>query len=144
MFTGPQEFVSYLEGLIDRHENDLSIILSHLGIANPPTPARLIYAYEKFPIRFTQLLSELEGDLSFTGVNIAGSAATKQTGLQKLFSAGKDIIGAFKGESASPAPANGGDEPKPKKISTKRIIIIGVVVIVVITVAIILIKKFKK
>jgi hypothetical protein len=164
MFTTPGEFQKYLQGLIGRHESDLSIILNSLGIASPPTPERLVYAYEKFPIRFTQLLGELNEDFmnatgdplpaSVTGYKIPIPSATapaveKQSFFDKLFSAGKKVISTVNQvKAALPGQSTSTDyTPTPeeeKKITTKKILIIGAIIVVVLVVTIVLIKKFKK
>jgi len=165
MFTDPGEFHKYLLGLIGRHANDLSIILNSLGISSPPTPERLVYAYEKFPIRFTQLLAELDEDfmdprLNYTAPSLdeiyghttaaTTTAAPKQTVWQKVFAAGTKVINtaqAVKGalSSSTQAGTSPASLPEPdKKITTKKIVIIGGIIVVVLIITFVLIKKFKK
>lgn len=162
MFTDPGEFHKYLLGLIGRHANDLSIILNSLGIASPPTPERLVFAYERFPIRFTQLLAELDEDfmnprLNYTAPSldeiyghVESTSAPKQTVWQKLFAAGTKIINTaqtVKGALSSSTQAGSSPAPLPepeRKITTQKIVIIGGIIVVVLIITFVLIKKFKK
>lgn len=148
MFREPGEFIKYLQGLIARHNSDLAIILNSLDIEGPPTPERLIYAHEKAPVRFTQLLAELgEPFMNFGPLETeAQTPEAKQTFFEKVFSTGKQIISAVKQtRSAAPAAPGAGvpDEPAPSNINTKKILLIGGLIVVVLVVVFIVIKSLK-
>ncbi len=152
MISQPGEFNDYLQGLIDRHERDLSIILNSLGMPAAPTPESLIEAYRSFPIRFTQLLTELDPPETFMGFSfdqLTTPGDDGQTALQKLFQEGTQAVAAINaaksaidGKNSSSAPATPAPEDDGK--GAKKMVIIVAVVIIVLVGIFVAIKFIKK
>jgi len=151
MFKTTEDFGQYLQNLIDRHREDLSILLQKHGYGNiEPTPALLVLLFDRYGSEFVEELASIknfEGDddlLHAEGANVVG----KLTG---IFTKGAEIVGKVQTvagkiaggkESSSSSKKPPVDPPKENK--TKKIVITGVVVLVVLTVIFIIVKNRKK
>lgn len=135
MFNTPEEFAQYIQQqIIDRHPKDLSIVLRAYEVFEEPTPLVLLLMYQRFGDEFLQdlaaVLPEDRAD-GFLGT------------LQDIFKAGKEVVTTVKDATSSgestPAPTD--TKPKPKKWTTKKIVLIGVGVIVLLSVIIYFVRK---
>ena len=150
MFKTTEDFGQYLQNLIDRHREDLSILLQKHGYGNiEPTPALLVLLFDRYGSEFVEELASIknfEGDddlLHAEGANVVG----KLTG---IFTKGAEIVGKVQtvaGKIAGKESSSSSKKPPvdpPKENKTKKIVITGVVVLVVLTVIFIIVKNRKK
>jgi hypothetical protein len=125
--NSPGEFGQYLQNLIDRHPQDLSIILTGLGIDAPASPYILVLAHERYGDVLTRALERLP-ESNFSGVN-----------WKDLFNQGIDLITGGNSDSAPNAPAPETDDNN--KWSTSKIVLIGLATLAILVTIYIVIKK---
>lgn len=127
----PGDFKRYLQGIIDRHPQDLSIILKGLGIADEPTPDVLVLAYVRYGDALINLLAQLPE---------SGSLGDQ---LKSLFEKGVSLVTASRTGSSQPAVT----APAPEQstgTTTKKIVLIGGVAVVLLIVVFLIVKSFKQ
>jgi hypothetical protein len=146
MFNTAEEFGQSLQKIIDRHRQDLSILLEEYGITESDlNPAFLVQLYKKNAPLVILSLAQTEGiedDLS----HLEGESTVDK--LEGLFQDGVALVskvqtlaGKISGGSTTKDP---GPEPEQKSgITTKKIIIGGVIVVIVLTLILVAIKKKK-
>lgn len=139
MFTSPEEFFETLQStIIDRHPEDLSIVLNAYGIVDvEPTPVLLLALYARHGENFLRDLAAVLPEENASG--LFGK-------LVDLFEKGKDIVTDIKGDNkTTPAPTETAtDEKKPaKKFTTKKIVVIGLVIIVVLSIVVYFVTRKK-
>jgi hypothetical protein len=139
MFNTPEEFGQYLQNIIDRHREDLSILLRRNNIEGEPTPLMLLTLYQLYGDEFLEMLAGLplqKFDGKLADIFSKGAAIVSKVG---------NVANAVTGKSGSattttPAPA--ASTPAPSK--TKKIVIGGAIIVVVLIVVLVIVKKLKK
>jgi hypothetical protein len=131
-----EEFGQYLQDIIDRHREDLSILLKRHGIESEPTPALLVVLYDEYGDEFIEMMEELPLE-NYDGPNFS-----------ELFTKGRELLGKVsKVTGAIAGPGGSGtkqkDPPPPEKSKTKKIVIIGIAIVVVLTIILIVVKRKK-
>lgn len=152
MFKTAKEFEKYLQSLIDRHYNDLSIILKKLGVYEAPTPQVLLSTFLTYGQTFSKYLALLpEENATSTGWEKFQDLFTKGTAIvtagagayQAINSALNPNQVSQPGYVATGIPSPEQPTPAPET-STTKIVVIGAIVVVVLIVVFIVIKKFNK
>lgn len=152
MFKTAKDFEKYLQGLIDRHYNDLSIILKKLGVNEDPTPQVLLSTFLTYGKTFSKYLALLpEEKATSTGWEKFQDLFTKGTAIvtagAAAYQAVNSALNPGQGYAPQGTPTYVPNEPPPpapeKNKDTTKIVVIGAIVVVVLVVVFIVIKKFK-
>lgn len=130
------EFGEYLQRLIDRHREDLSILLEDYGIDEEPTPL-LLMAMMKRDKDFVAHLANLPEDRAD-----GNFLNTLSKGLG-LINKGKEVADVLKGKDKSTVPPPP-PPPTKKGWSTKKIIGVSAAVIAALIITALIIKKVRK
>lgn len=156
MVKSAEEFGQYLQNFIDRHREDLSILLRSHGIEAEPTPALLVALYNEYGGEFVEALTTLNysgyedepwlGHSSGTTTATAPDKKNVFDSIANFFTKGTELIskvGGSKSIQTPQAPAQPGGPNQPAS-STKKIIIIGASIVVLLIIIFIIIKNRKK
>lgn len=151
----PEELGQFLQNIIDRHREDLSILLKEEFNMSEVTPANLLIVYDELGDRFLLWLLGLDENV-FEGQLIHyAEGASILTKAIDIFNAGKTAFTQIKETvKGSPTPVLNAEalknteevnvDEKPKEgFTTKKILLIGLGVIVVLFVVSLIIKKSK-
>lgn len=145
MIKSTEEFGQALQQIIDRHRQDLSILLEGYGYDDNITPADLVTLYRAneplLMVSMSNLPLDDEDLCHFEGESTLDK-------LKAFFSTGMDAFRSVK-ETADQATTSGSGDvsqpanPAPKTSKTKMFIIVGVVVAIALTVILISLKRKK-
>jgi hypothetical protein len=138
MFNSPEDFFEHLQTtIIDRHPQDLSIVLNAYGVSDEDaTPLTLLALFHKHGKPFLEDLAAVLPEENAEGLFPK---------LVNLFEKGKEIVTDLKGAKEEKPTTTATDEKKPeaKKLTTKKIIIIGVVIITFLSVIVYFVTRKK-
>lgn len=132
-----EELGKYLQTIIERHREDLSILLRENGIDEEPTPRLLILLYEKAGDDFIHELARL-GETPFESLPIDHAEGTLVDRLSSFFQKAKAIV---TGSSSTPAPTDTATAAAPAQVSTRKILVVGLVIVVTLVVIYLLVKR---
>lgn len=138
----PEELGQHLQQLIDRHREDLSILLEGYGIEDEPTPALLMACFDRYGEAFTDELASIGEEVteSLPLSHVEGeSLADKIFGYLATGTEALKAVNAAGGKTASAeteAPPKAAEGP-----STKNILIVSGVIIVALVTLLIIFRK---
>lgn len=134
-----EELGKYLQTIIERHREDLSILLRENGINDEPTPRLLILLYEKAGDDFIHELARL-GETPFESLPIDHAEGTLVDRLSSFFQKAKAIV---TGSSSGPTATDTATAAAPAQVSTttRKILVVGLVIVVTLVVIYILVKR---
>jgi len=132
-----EELGKYLQTIIERHREDLSILLRENGINDEPTPRLLILLYEKAGDDFIHELARL-GEEPFATLPLDHAEGTLVDRLSSFFQKAKAIV---TGSSAQPNPASSQAAVAVAPVSTKKILLVGLAIVATLVVIYFLVKR---
>lgn len=140
-----EEFGQALQQIIDRHRQDLSILLEDYGYDENITPADLVTLYNANAPLLLLTMSNLPVDRELS--HIEGDTTLDK--LSNLFKKGMDLFGIARDTSnevtatSGSAPATTAPPADQKTSKTRIYLIVGVVVVIVLTIVLITLKRKK-
>ncbi|MFZ1807951.1 MAG: hypothetical protein WAU36_12035 [Cyclobacteriaceae bacterium] len=147
----PEELGQFLQNIIDRHREDLSILLKEEYNITEVTPANLLLLYEAYGDQFLLQMYALDENVFEGSILDHAEGDSLLTKAINIFNAGKTAVNDIKAAVKGPAPLSPealktevAEEEEPKAgFTTKKILLIGLGVVVVLFIVSLIIKKSK-